>query len=462
MVAGVAAAFAVDNAGIAGLVAVKAEGVELFDHLALGDVLIQTAVGIGTGILGVLLGQGREALLGLVAGLVLGEDFLGLGLGGFLGLVGVVAVGVGLGLHQDVADIRGLVVVVVTGEEDHHIAAAGVGIDGHVALLAGGVVHPVGGGNAAALNMGLLAAGLPFGGGGIDKAHGGAVALGYLVGVRNGAGFGGRGGDGLIGHVTGGVAVGVGGFHALGGNIAIGVVIVILRAFVALVLLLQLLIRVGEAVAQGLGGLACQHGGLISRADQPGVDAGAVVRGQHVVAAGVAVGPGLLLEAVKSAVDLRVIFIIKGEALLGGVLAQNGLMGQLMLGGVQEIILPGAVFILHHGAGLLVKAADAVGGVQTEDAGILAVLVGKSIILVCVAVVHFGDIVVFAAHGERGRLVDNAGVEHQHKHDHQHDSDGADRPAEIIFGFFFRFLFQGEGLLVSAGFAGGLTVLSFG
>ena len=360
------------------------------------------------------------------------------------------------------ADIRGLVVVVVTGEEDHHIAAVRVGIDGHVTLLAGSVVHPVGGGDAAALNVGLLAAGLPFGRGGVDKAHGGAVARGFLVGVGNGAGLGGGRGDGLVGHVAGGVAVGVGGLHALGGDIAVGVVIIVLLALVALVLLLKLLVRVGEAVAQCFGGLVCEHGRLVSRADQLGVDAGAVVCGQHLVAAGVAVGPGLLLETFKSAVDLRVIFVVKGETLLGGILAQNGLMDQLVLGGVHEIILPGAVPVFRHGAGLLVEAADAVGGVQSEEAGILAVLIGKSIVLVRVAVVHFGDIVVPAAYGEGGRLVDNAGVEHQHKHDHQQNGDGADCPAEIVFGFFLRFLLHGEGLLVSAGFAGGLTVLSFG
>ena len=77
------------NVGIPHLTAiVKAPRVKGLHHLALGNAGVQAAVGIGAGVLGVFVGQGGEAVLGLIPGQVLAENFLGLGLGIRPGLVG--------------------------------------------------------------------------------------------------------------------------------------------------------------------------------------------------------------------------------------------------------------------------------------------------------------------------------------------------------------------------------------
>ena len=77
------------NVGIPHLAAiVKAPRVKGLHHLALRNAGVQAAVGIGAGVLGVFVGQGGEAVLGLVPGQVLAENFLGLGLGICPGLVG--------------------------------------------------------------------------------------------------------------------------------------------------------------------------------------------------------------------------------------------------------------------------------------------------------------------------------------------------------------------------------------
>ena len=55
----------------------KAEVVELLNHLPLGDVLIQAAVGVGAFVLGILVCELGEAVLGLITGVKLGKDFLG-------------------------------------------------------------------------------------------------------------------------------------------------------------------------------------------------------------------------------------------------------------------------------------------------------------------------------------------------------------------------------------------------
>ena len=130
-----------------------------------------------------------------------------------------------------------------------------------------------------------------------------------------------------------------------------------------------------------------------------------------------------------------------------------------MLCSVQEVVLPGSVF--QHGAILLFKAADAGGGIQAEDAGIVAVLVGKGVILVCVAIAHLRGGVILAAHSESGGFVNEPGVEHEHQRHNQNDGDRAERPAEIALLLFLGFLLQGKGLLVSTCLAGGLAVFLF-
>ena len=110
-----------DNAAVAHSAAVgKAPVVELRDHLAGVDVLIEAAGGLGAGILGILGGQVGKALLGGLSGLPLVVNPLRLGLGLRPALV---ALGV-LGLDEDVADVDHVLVDLL----DAVVALNGLGI----------------------------------------------------------------------------------------------------------------------------------------------------------------------------------------------------------------------------------------------------------------------------------------------------------------------------------------------
>ena len=73
-----------------------------------------------------------------------------------------------------------------------------------------------------------------------------------------------------------------------------------------------------------------------------------------------------------------------------------------------------------------------------------------------------GDAEVPVAHGIGSAAVDKAGVEQEHQHDQHDDGDGADRPAALALCSLLRLFLKGEGLLVRAGLACGLTQLLFG
>ena len=104
------------NVGIPHLTAiVKAPRVKGLHHLALRNAGVQAAVGIGAGVLGVFVGQGGKAVLGLITGQVLAENFLGLGLGICPGLVGDGGLAGGGAVHrgalrgdEDMAHIHGM------------------------------------------------------------------------------------------------------------------------------------------------------------------------------------------------------------------------------------------------------------------------------------------------------------------------------------------------------------------
>ena len=130
-----------NNTGVAGLTAlIEAPVVELGDHLAGHDVLIQTAL-VAVGIAGILLGQLTEAFRRLVTGVELGKDLVGLCAGLFhRSLVGGVADG-----DQDVAHVREQIVVRAAGDVVQNVVNAAVVRDiGRVAFRAGCVEQPVG------------------------------------------------------------------------------------------------------------------------------------------------------------------------------------------------------------------------------------------------------------------------------------------------------------------------------
>ena len=143
------------NVGIPHLTAiVKAPRVKGLHHLALGNAGVQSAVGIGAGVLGVFVGQGGEAVLGLIPGQVLAENFLGLGLRIRPGLVG------DGGLAGGGAVYRGA----LRGDEDmahiHGVGVLGQALLGIVGLMGIEVLlHFLLRGSKAGIDLRVVAAG---------------------------------------------------------------------------------------------------------------------------------------------------------------------------------------------------------------------------------------------------------------------------------------------------------------
>ena len=255
------------------------------------------------------------------------------------------------------------------------------------------------------------------------------------------------------------------------GRLGLGVVVVVrldldiaegegvALAVVAGVGLLELGVGVGEGGGGGLERLGGQRVVEIGAAHQLHRDAGAVVGGHHLVGAAVAVGLGGLVDPREAGVDRGGLALVKRDAVGSGVIEQGLALEHLVLGGAQEVILPGP---LGEGAVLLIQALEAVGGIQAEHGGIAAVLVGKRVVLIGVVVADLGGGVVPVADGVRRAPVHQRGVEEQDQRDQHHHGDGADGPAALASGLFLRLFFEGEHFLVGAGLAGGLTVFPFG
>ena len=132
MVAHVVAGVHKQDVGIAFLaVLIKDPVVESRDHLALGHLGVQAAVGVGTAVIAVLIGQFCEALLGGLAVLPLLQELFGLFLLSLLQLLYLILIILclrietgGIHLAQDMTDIDGIVIVAAAVMEGHHVVAA--------------------------------------------------------------------------------------------------------------------------------------------------------------------------------------------------------------------------------------------------------------------------------------------------------------------------------------------------
>ena len=464
MVPGVAAALAVDDAGVTGLVTGKAEVVELLNHLPLGDVLIQAAVGVGAFVLGILVCELGEAVLGLVAGVELGKDLLGARLGCGLGLVGVGAVCGLLSLYEDMAHGNGVIVVVVTAEEHDDVIAglAAVYLGGDVTGLAAGVLEPIGrnadaaAGDAGNCIRGAVDPGL--GERGVELLFALKLIVGLVVGCdyRIGLGLGGVkcfGGDGL-----GIVAVGVLSRGLLSLYEVVGIAERIPGILVLFVLCLKLIGAVFERILL-LGACLVGKSGVYSSAachlDRHTL---AVVRGEHLIGAGVALKLCHRFKVLKVCVDIGYLILGKLDAVCLGIVAQSLDLKQFILSCGQELLFPCAAV----GAGLLAEASDARGGIKAEQRGIAAVLVGGAVILRGIVVAELGGGIAPVAYSIGRGLIQDPGVKENNKRDQQHDADGTQRPASLALRLFAGLFLRGQHLLVSTGFAGGLTVLLLG
>ena len=190
-----------------------------------------------------------------------------------------------------------------------------------------------------------------------------------------------------------------------------------------------------------------------------GVDACAVVCGKELIGICVTVAGCQLINAFEGGVDLCALILVQLDAIGCGVIAESGGLDQALACRIKEIILPGT---FGKSALLFVQSLRAVGGIQTEHGSVAAVLADKGVVLACIFIVDLGGVILGIAHGESCSLVEDVGVEQNDKGDRDDNGDGADRPAALALCSFLCFLFSGKGLLVSAGFACGLTQFLFG
>ena len=451
-------ALGIDDVGVAGLAAVIEDPlVEGGDHGALGDLGVEAARGVGAGILGVLVGQGCEAVLGGIAALPLGQDLIGLGLGLVLaGLeLGVIVVGLAVQtvlvhLDQDVTDIHGLDLVPVALVEADHVVGAGALVeeDVGVAGLTGAVKEPV---HENAVGVaGLVVAGVA----GLVVALGqlGQQAALLILGIEAvGQGLGLlQGGSGLLLGGIDGVAIGIrggGGFAGDGDHLVVDVVIVV---GVGGVLAVQLVGGVGEAVLIVvhivLGQDGVLHQLLIGgHAHELAVDELQVALGAEARALGAVVAVGAGLQGLHGGVIVRLHGLVPAHAGFLGGLAQ-GLDGGHLLGGlIEEVVIPGAA-VVGHGALLLLKA---LAGVQAEVGEVIVVVADEALVVVDVVVLGLGGGVVLPVDGDGGDVpLGDAGLPDQGDDAHHHESDGHQQVDGVAALF----------LLALLGFLGGLGI----
>ena len=357
--------------------------------------------------------------------------------------------------------------VVVTADEGHDGVALAVSVLNYRHIPGLAAAHEpflIGAQTAAgdvAAEGGFLTC--DHGTGGVGKTLEHLIALSLLIGGHDLVGGFLRGGQGLLGNFLGGLlALGLR-FHGDLGCLygVVCVIKIIVYALKALVFLFQLLIGVAQGLlilAVCLGGESGFPGGS---EDDVAVHAVAVVCLKIIVRAGEAHGLGIALHVGKIGVDLCQLLIAEGNAVFLGVVHQGLVLLDLDIGGLEEIILPGAAF-LKHGTGLIRSPGQTAAGVQPENAGVAAVLVDKSIILVRVVIVQLRGGVGLAVDGGGGGVgIEKAGVEKQDKGNKQYDADGPQGPVAAAFCSFLCLFLRGQGLLVRSGSTGGLAIFLF-
>ena len=359
---------------------------------------------------------------------------------------------------------NGVIVVVVTAEEHDDVIAglAAVYLGGDVTGLAAGVLEPIGrGGDAAAGDGGSGLSGTVdpgFGERGIELLFALKLGVSLAVGRDYRIGLGLCGVKSFGGNSLGIVAVGI----LSRGLLSLYEVVGVAERIPGILVLCILRFELGGAVFErilllgfGLVGEGCVQGGAARHLDRHALT---VVCGEHLIGAGVALKLCHRFKVLKACVDIGYLILGKLDAVCLGIVAQSLDLKQLVLSHGQEMLLPCAAV----GAGLLAEPSDAGGGIKAEQRGIAAVLVGGAVILRGIVVAELGGGIAPVAYGIGRGLIQDSGVKENNKRDQQHDADGTQRPASLALRLFAGLFLRGQHLLVSTGFAGGLTVLLLG
>ena len=188
--------------------------------------------------------------------------------------------------------------------------------------------------------------------------------------------------------------------------------------------------------------------------------ASAVIGGNKLVGTAVAIFLCRLFQRGKAVFHSLLFFISQGDAVFGGIFAQSLVLLQSRQRLIQEVVSPGSA--VTHGALLVCKAGKAVAGVQSEKAGIAAVVVHKSLILVSIGISHLCRAVVPAVDGNCSCLcVEEGGVQDKHQNNENRNADQGPGPSSVVDCLFPCLFLCGNGLLVRAGFTCCLADLLF-
>ena len=432
MVALVGVALAVDDAGVAGLTGgIEAPVVELGDHLALGDLGVEAAGGVGAGVLGVLVGQGGEGVLGGLAILPLGQHVLGLGHGLVLEGLEVSLIGLGLGVQgavvdrkQNVTHVHRVVLIPeAAAEGDHIVGRTGLILHhGGVAGLAGRIEQPLAQSvgeisHAGGVGVVGILVGLRQGLQALTGLEGGVHGVGLFLGLGHGVGLH------LVGDLHG-VAVGIGGghgaadAHALIGHLVIGIGIFIVGGS-------EVVQGIGQAVAVFGSVSLGQHGGFQLLGEDALRHQAAIGHGQIMIEGGVVAGGGhVVLQRLHGAVQFRLQLVRPGEAIGGRVIVEGLDGGHLLEGLIQEVVEPGLA-VFAAGISLVPQILR---GVQAQEAEVVGVLAPKALVYLLEVVIDFSGGVLFIPDGNSGStLLDDLGLPGQgdNGHDDERHRDGS-------------------------------------
>ena len=439
MIARIGSALAVNNGCIAGLVSAEAEVVEFLNHLASVNVLVQAAVGVGTLVFGVLLGQCGKALFGFLSGLIFRQNLFRKCLGCFLGFVAVVSFLVGLRHDQDMPDACSGIVVVLPSQVHHNRISGGIflriGKDLDIAFLTVGL-QPFGIGlvkAAAADARTLRRLGFRLG----LYRNGKALLdlfdiVAVLVCHRNGIGCSFCLGAALLvcGHFDGifrSLFTGHRCLNGFGSDIVEIEIKQVVVAVQALIILLQLFVGPGEALELFIVNLLRQghiHCGLTGNLRR---NAAAVIHGKQLVGIGIAVGLGCLVHPFELRINLGDLFLGQGNAVLLCIVQHGPVLLHIHFSEIPEIVSPGSA--VGHAAFLIIEPCQAETGIQAKVGEVTAIVVLHGQELIAVVVVHLcGRILGTVRRHCRRSGIHEAGIQKENGGNQHNNADGTPGP----------------------------------
>ena len=168
------------------------------------------------------------------------------------------------------------------------------------------------------------------------------------------------------------------------------------------------------------------------------------IRPLQIGSEGHAVLLGIGGDGVDIGLHLLLHVVIKGHALGLGLFAHQVDAGQVALGGILQILIPGDILLgvdlqQHLGHGVHGLSLHGFAGVDTHVAAVVGA--GHAVQGGVVEVIHLSGGKVLSVHRQRdGAALEDAGIIQQHHSGHDHEQDGHAAVDQLIFLALGRFL----------------------